>query len=226
VADDQALFVSQAEFARRRGVSRKTVTVWKDQGKLVLDADGKVDVAATEALLGQRPETYRGGVTSQAPGALQGNAPLCPASDAAATPPAQVAPTSRPKQPGEGTPPIDLSPEGLADANGWTLADATRVKEIFLALKRKRDFDVATGQLVDIEEVALQVEAEYAIVRERLMTIPGKLAARLVGLDRAAIEEALLEEISEALSELHEPGAGADRSLSAGEPAPASPVNP
>jgi phage terminase small subunit/phage terminase Nu1 subunit (DNA packaging protein) len=42
--------VSQAEFARAHGVSRKTVTKWKAEGRLVL-AGGEVDVAATDARL-------------------------------------------------------------------------------------------------------------------------------------------------------------------------------
>ena len=55
------VIVSQAEFARLRGVSRATVTHWKRAGRLLLTDDGKVNVAASEELLSQRPETYRGG---------------------------------------------------------------------------------------------------------------------------------------------------------------------
>ena len=42
--------VSQAEFARQHGVTRKTVTKWKAEGRLVL-VGGEVDVAATDARL-------------------------------------------------------------------------------------------------------------------------------------------------------------------------------
>jgi phage terminase Nu1 subunit (DNA packaging protein) len=42
--------VSQAEFARQHGVSRKTVTKWKAEGRLVL-VGGDVDVEATDARL-------------------------------------------------------------------------------------------------------------------------------------------------------------------------------
>ena len=41
---------TQAAFARRHGVSRKTVTVWKQQGRLVL-VGSLVDVAASDARL-------------------------------------------------------------------------------------------------------------------------------------------------------------------------------
>ncbi len=55
--------MSQAEFARHRGVSKAIVTKWKGQGLLVLAADGRVDVEATEWNLDQRPTTNRGGTT-------------------------------------------------------------------------------------------------------------------------------------------------------------------
>jgi len=58
-----AKFLSQAEFARRRGVSRKSVTVWKAKGLLILSADGQVDVPASNLKLRGRPYVNRGGVT-------------------------------------------------------------------------------------------------------------------------------------------------------------------
>jgi hypothetical protein len=59
--------VSQAEFARLRGVSRKTVTLWKRQERLLLTSDGMVDVAASDELLAQRAATYRGGTVKAKP---------------------------------------------------------------------------------------------------------------------------------------------------------------
>lgn len=54
-----------AEFARRRGVSRKTTTTWKQRGWLVMTDDGQVDVAGSTNLLNQRPAVYRGGHTNR-----------------------------------------------------------------------------------------------------------------------------------------------------------------
>lgn len=53
--------LSQAEFARLHGVSKKTVTMWKQAGRLVLGAGGLVDVERSNELLGQRPEKRKGG---------------------------------------------------------------------------------------------------------------------------------------------------------------------
>lgn len=66
-------FLTQAEFARRRGVSRKSVTAWKAKGLLVLAEDGKVNVSETEWKLDDRPATYRGGVTHRPVRAKTGN---------------------------------------------------------------------------------------------------------------------------------------------------------
>ena len=52
--------LTQAEFARHRKVSKKTVTLWKQKGLLVLLDTGLVDVERTEWNLDQRPPTYRG----------------------------------------------------------------------------------------------------------------------------------------------------------------------
>ncbi|BCP53794.1 hypothetical protein K32_24110 [Kaistia sp. 32K] len=214
-------FVSQAEYGRHRGVSRKTVTDWKQKGILVLDERGRVDVAKTDAALNERPAVYRGGVTSSrrkvpevtdsdAPSGARGNKPARrPRKPKRVTHPADQDDDDEAEDDG-GAGPIDLDDVDLSDidpdlSSTWSLADATRVKEIFLALKRRQDFLVAEGKLVEIEAVALFMEKDYAVVRERLLGIPGKLAASLVGLDRAEIESRLLEEISEALSELHDP---------------------
>lgn len=59
--------VSQAEYARYRKVSRKTVSTWKAQGYLVLSASGKVDVAASDKKVDGRPVENRGGVTNRLP---------------------------------------------------------------------------------------------------------------------------------------------------------------
>lgn len=42
--------ISQADFARRKGVTRKTVTAWKREGRLVI-VNGNIDVAASQRKL-------------------------------------------------------------------------------------------------------------------------------------------------------------------------------
>jgi superfamily II RNA helicase len=54
-------FMSQAEFARFRGVSRATVTEYKKKSFLVFNDDGRVDVAASESVLDSSLDPTRGG---------------------------------------------------------------------------------------------------------------------------------------------------------------------
>ncbi len=62
-------FISRAEFAKLRRVSRKTVTVWRQRGYVVLAANGLIDVSTTNALLDARLPVYRGGVAKPNPNA-------------------------------------------------------------------------------------------------------------------------------------------------------------
>jgi hypothetical protein len=195
-------FMSQADFARRRGVSKKTVTVWKQGGLVVLNEAGMVDVEATEWKLDDRPANYRGGVTHRPIRAPDHNN--------------HHPKTERPKSAETGTlASIDRPAEGAPDPADFDWSDpslpmteAVRRKENFLGLTRKHEYEVAKGEWVRVEDVGQAVEREYSVVRERLLAIPGKLASKLEGLDRTAIELALLDEVTETLNELHEPDEG------------------
>lgn len=195
-------FMSQADFARRRGVSKKTVTVWKQGGLVVLNEAGLVDVEATEWKLDDRPVNYRGGVTHRpirGPD-LNNHDPKAerPKSTEVATPALIARPVEGAPNPAD----FDWSDPSLP------MAEAVRRKENFLGLTRKHEYEVAKGEWVRVEDVGQAVEREYAVVRERLLAIPGKLASKLEGLDRTAIELALLDEVTETLNELHEPVEG------------------
>ncbi|MGF7051897.1 hypothetical protein GGC47_001062 [Bosea sp. OAE752] len=58
-----------SEFARYRGVSRKTVSEWKQRGLLVFGEGAgfteMVDIAATDRRLADRPAINRGGEANQ-----------------------------------------------------------------------------------------------------------------------------------------------------------------
>lgn len=58
---DNNNIMSQAEFARHRGVSRATVTEYKHKGLLVMTEDGKVDAAASKKRLTSSLDPVRGG---------------------------------------------------------------------------------------------------------------------------------------------------------------------
>jgi hypothetical protein len=153
-------FLTQAAFARLRGVARKTVTHWKNLGLLVFAPDGRIDVAASEARIDARPEVRKGGKTNR----------RAPAADLAPSVAAA----------------LDAV---LPEAASWTTSEANRRKEIALALTRQLEYDLKAENAVEIASVVATVQAEYGILRDRLLQLPGKLSDRVTGLpDRHEVE--------------------------------------
>jgi hypothetical protein len=154
--------VSQAEFARLRGVSRKTVTIWKGQGRLAFTTEGLVDVSASDELLTQRPPVYRGGKAKPRKGEQAAAAPL---------------PDSAPV--------MDRAPGETA---GWSLAEAQRVTARYLAGLYRLRYERESAEIAPVEVITLEIEREYAIVRERLRSIPNNICAALAGCETAALD--------------------------------------
>lgn len=76
--------MSQAELAKRHGVSRKTVTSWKARGYLVVSG-GKVDAEASDRALAQRSlGKFRNAPSSVAEGVTEPVTPRAPTPPAAA----------------------------------------------------------------------------------------------------------------------------------------------
>jgi hypothetical protein len=65
--DDAPAFMNLTAFARLHGVSKPTVTGWRRRGHLQLTADGRVDVAASNARLAARPAARHGGLAKVKP---------------------------------------------------------------------------------------------------------------------------------------------------------------
>lgn len=196
--------VSQAEFSRLRDVSRAMVTKWKAAGLLVL-IDGLVDVAASEALLATRPATYRGGSVS---GVNRPRTDVNPVNTEQGD--ELTAPANDGDMSAGGISPglLDATPEEIAAATSWTLAEATRQKEIYLALLRKLEFDRESQKVVEIDDVVKIVVGEYAIIRNRILSMGAKLAPRLAVLRDAVQVKAIIDaEAAEALTELSDEAA-------------------
>lgn len=194
--------VTQAEFARLRNVSRKTVTLWKQKGWLVIDDAGRVNVAATERLLNQRPANYRGGAVAAAP-----TPSALPRELASDDPDATADPE----------PPVDTSTPAY-DASGNlipSLAQSQRAKEYYLGELRRHELEVKNRELVQVELVGIEIERMFSVMKEMLLSIPGAISTSLVGKDGATIEAKIRSAIVEALNELHDPDGVAGRALAA-----------
>jgi len=189
--------MKQSAFAALHGVSRKTVTKWKERGWLVFAGD-EVDVEASNALLKKYRRDASESVTQPAQGNKQGNKPrdVTPAS-------AQV--TIRDGESAEQAAVRLLVATG-ADMN---FDEARRVKENYLALKAQLEYDRDAGLVVEVADVARAVGEEYAKVRTRLLAIPAEHAPRIQRLKTVLeVQDALQEIIVEALEELTRDGVG------------------
>lgn len=139
-------------FAKLRGVTRMTVHRWRDRGHVLLDDKGRVRVAASNAMLADRPEVYRGGRRG-------GN----PAKGVAAT----------------------VFDDGHRSPNEITTANAIAEKETYLGLMRKLEYEIATGQVVDIAVVTSVVARDYTIMRNQIMGVGIKTGMMLAACDDA-----------------------------------------
>lgn len=215
------LTLTQAEFAKRRGVSQARVSQWKTQGLVIIADDGKVDVEQSEWLLADRPRVKRGGVVKQPPADItpvERKKPG-PKPKPRAEPPAAVPPPADAVAIVEASRPADVArdaAEPLADAamraiegivkqggTLWTHAEAARIKENYLAKLRELEYDVKSGAVVEVVEVGKKVAAEYAAVRAGVLSVPSKLAPKLALVRTAEeIRDLLSVAIGEALEAL------------------------
>ena len=168
--------VSQAEFGRLLGVSKVAVTKWKAAGRLVI-RDGLVDVAATKAVL----DRYRAG----------GSEPRKAVDEASVNTAVNEFTEVNAIDDGDDG---DEDPVNAEDADAlaaeilrttgtdWSLDEAKRIKESFLALRARLKYDLEAAAVVPVAEVIREVAAEYSTVRTRLLAIPAEHSPQIARL--------------------------------------------
>ncbi|KAK43634.1 hypothetical protein BG58_31430 [Caballeronia jiangsuensis] len=170
---------TQADFARRCDVSRKTVSAWKKAGRLVLQGD-QVDVEASIALL----ERYR-----------PGGAPTVTSAVTPAVTPPESGNTEGNSQAGNETdqgslreqaPEIALLPGerveeaavrlGVTDIDmDMSLDEARRMKEVRLVLSHQLDYETKIGSLVDLDLARNVLFEEARAWRDTWLNWPAKV---------------------------------------------------
>ena len=177
--------MKQAAFAELHGVSRKTVTLWKQRGWLVFQGN-EVDVEASNALI---KRYRRDGIETVTQGNKQGNK----SKNVAALPDEK----------------IEDAAERILLSSGadMDIDEARRVKENYLALLNQLDYDQKAGAVVLVSEVARVVGEEYANVRTRLLAIPSEQAPHIARLKTVTeVQDFLQQIITDALEELTRDG--------------------
>lgn len=98
----------------------------------------------------------------------------------------------------------------MAAGRGSTGQADLAAERALLAREQRRAVEIKNAvsdrELVAVTAVVQVVEEDYTIVRERLLAIPGRLADVL---DQASADR-VMDQINEALSELHEPADAGD----------------
>ncbi|MGE0289666.1 MAG: hypothetical protein AB7I42_25750 [Bradyrhizobium sp.] len=170
--------VIQSEFARLMGVNRSTVTRWKQEGRLALDAEGKIDVEASRARIKQTEGT-RDDVAARHAEARGAEIP--------------AAATAAPQPP---TDPDTATQEETTRAH-WTMR-----KERALALAAEREEMERRRALVPISEAkAITIDITTAF-RTAAENLPHRVAPQLVGKDLDTIRATLKQEVQDLLHEV------------------------
>mgnify|MGYP000673945293 CR=1 FL=1 len=187
--------ISQAEHAKRCGVSRVAVTKWKAAGRLVFVGD-LVDHEAS-----YKGESWHAGVkkSRQEPAAAAPAQKPAKTRKAAAEPPKTVLPPA---------PPADAPQVGPAGSTA--LKEAVTRKEEFAGRLRELEFLKQSGQLVDRDAAARVQFDQGRLVRDKLLNFaPAEcnfMAAEL-GIEADKLAQVLTKYVHKLISSLAEPPA-------------------
>lgn len=179
---------TQADFARRLGVSRSHVTGLKHAGRLVLTDNGLVDVDASIARIDATRDPNRDDVANRHAAARE-------RLQTAADPPVPPVPPQAPASP---LAPLDAAPHADPD-DSISYQAARTVKERYAAKTAKLEYERAIGHLVERAAVEAAVEDIMTTVRQSLEQQPHRLAPLLIGKDLDAIRATLRQETAHIL---------------------------
>lgn len=170
--------MTQAEYARHRGVSRPAVLKAVRSGRIRLGADGKIDPVEADA-------SWRRNTNPAKPSnSVAGN-------PTGATPRAhRHAPSTH-----------RFSTAGASSGPDYHVSRA--VRETYMAKLAGLEFEVKTGKLIDAEEAKRAAFDDNRRVRDLLLALPDRTAAQLAACtDPAECHRILTAEIRRACEEL------------------------
>ena len=155
--------LTKSEFAARHGWSKSYVSKLAKQERLVLTADGKVDVEATEALLAESADPSKAPVAARhEEGRIERDVRSL-------------------LQPGLDSPAVQLADQVSGGAHNFQKAKAHR--EFYLAQLAEAEFHKVQGDLVERLAVEDAAFAAGRMLRDQFFGLAPQLAAELVGLN-------------------------------------------
>lgn len=159
--------LTQAQFARHLGVDRAHVTRLKHTGRLVLTADGHVDVAASEARIAATADPAKAPVAERHA-----------AGRAAAV---------------DGERSAKTAGEQMAEKVTTTYQQSRAVRERYAALTAKAEYETLIGKLVDADAARSAVADLCVTFRQSIEQWPDTVGPLLVQKDQGEIRQILQE---------------------------------
>lgn len=190
--------VTCAEFAREMGVSRQRIHALLASGRLPRNEDGSVPLVlarrayAALAIRVEDGEVRGGGRHTQTEKSARAPAAAPPAV-------AQKIPSRAPAPP---SPPAVDPPLKSAVAGGdehEVILSAKARAEVAAAALAELKLEKLRGTLVDRRKSERLVEGAMIAIRDRILGVPARVAARLSGADTKTIERTLKTELTKAL---------------------------
>ncbi|OJA74516.1 hypothetical protein BGV72_24495 [Burkholderia ubonensis] len=190
--------MNQSEFATLHGVSRKTVTKWKERGWLVFAGDD-VDVEASNKLLKRYRRDGMPAVTSPASKAPKGN------KRQPVTQVAKEVTLEAGESAGEAANRILSSGVELMDFD-----EARCLKENYLGLMAQLEYERKSGSLVELDTATAILFEEFRAQRDAWLNWPtrvGPILAAELGVEADRVVETLTAHVHKQIAQLGEPEA-------------------
>lgn len=191
--------MNQSDFAKLHGVSRKTVTMWKSRGWLIMSGDD-IDVSASNAQLEKYRKTINRTGKDNTVAPIKKNPVPLPSKD-----------KDKDKDADEGgDPSLESIARELLLENGAELSldEARRVKENYLALLTKLEFQQKDGQLIEMTVAEEVLFNAFRQQRDAWLNWPSRVAPLMaadLGVPADRMTEVLIEHVHKHISVLGEP---------------------
>ena len=189
--------MNQSDFAKLHGVSRKTVTMWKSRGWLIMSGDD-IDVGASNAQLEKYRKTINRAGKDNTVVPIKKNLMPLPSKD------------KDKDADEEGNPSLESIARELLLENGAELSldEARRVKENYLALLTKLEFQQKDGQLIEMAVAEEVLFNAFRQQRDAWLNWPSRVAPLMaadLGVPADRMTEVLIEHVHKHISVLGEP---------------------
>ncbi|WP_419692230.1 hypothetical protein ACN262_08495 [Burkholderia gladioli] len=190
--------MNQSEFAALHGVSRKTVTKWKERGWLVFDGDD-VNVDASNKLLKRYRRDGVSGVTQSVTQPSKGN------KRKSVTQAAKEVTLEAGESAGDAANRILSSGVELLNFD-----EARCLKENYLGLMAQLEYERKSGSLVELDTATAILFEEFRAQRDAWLNWPtrvGPILAAELGVEADRVVETLTAHVHKQIAQLGEPEA-------------------